>query len=79
MIRGAFAEADPVALRATEAALAKALALSVQIEQRLTEKVGVGRAIDLSGLASLLRRAGEVIQRRLPQVLRRLTLSRSLR
>ncbi|WP_219267560.1 type VI secretion system protein TssA [Pseudomonas sp. Xaverov 259] len=66
MIEGAFAEADPAALSATEAALAKALALSVQIEQRLTEKVGVGRAIDLSSLASLLRRAGEVIQRRLP-------------
>lgn len=66
MIEGAFAEADPAALSATEAALAKALALSVQIEQLLTEKVGVGRAIDLSGLASLLRRAGEVIQRRLP-------------
>ena len=65
-IEGAFAEADPAALSATEAALAKALALSVQIEQLLTEKVGVGRAIDLSSLASLLRRAGEVIQRRLP-------------
>lgn len=66
MIEGAFAEADSAALSATEAALAKALALSVQIEQLLTEKVGVGRAIDLSSLASLLRRAGEVIQRRLP-------------
>lgn len=66
MIEGAFAEADPVELGGTEAALATALTLSVQIEQLLTEKVGVGRAIDLSGLATLLRRAGEVIHRRLP-------------
>lgn len=66
MIEGAFAEADPVELGGTEAALANALTLSVQIEQLLTEKVGVGRAIDLSGLATLLRRAGEVIRRRLP-------------
>ena len=66
IIDGAFAEADPQDLNATEAALAQALKHSVQIEQLLTEKVGVGRAIDLSGLASLLRRAGEVIRRRLP-------------
>ncbi|OPA83774.1 type VI secretion protein ImpA [Pseudomonas fluorescens] len=66
MIEGAFVEADPLELVATEAALARALALSVSIEQLLTEKVGVGRAIDLSGLATLLRRAGDVIRRRLP-------------
>lgn len=66
MIEGAFAEADPVELNATDTALAQALALSVQIEQLLTEKVGVGRAIDLSGLATLLRRAGDVIRRHLP-------------
>ncbi|MGY2374411.1 type VI secretion system protein TssA [Pseudomonas sp. SDO524_S393] len=66
MIDGAFAEADPAALSATEAALAQAMTLSVQIEQRLTEKVGVGRAIDLSGLATLLRRAGEAIHRYQP-------------
>lgn len=63
VIEGALAEADPLALDATETALAQALALSVQIEQLLTEKVGVGRAIDLSSLATLLRRAGEVIRR----------------
>ncbi|NVZ50153.1 type VI secretion system protein TssA [Pseudomonas sp. B6002] len=68
IIDGAFAEADPQNLSATEAALAQALKHSVQIEQLLTEKVGVGRAIDLSGLATLLRRAGEVIRRRLPGV-----------
>lgn len=67
MIEGAFAEADPAALRATEAALNQALALGEQIEQLLTEKVGVGRAIDLSGLANVLRRAGEAIRRRLPE------------
>ncbi|MGB3125146.1 MAG: type VI secretion system protein TssA, partial [Pseudomonas sp.] len=66
MIEGAFAEADPAQLAAVEAALTRALTLSVRIEQWLTEKVGVGRAIDLSGLATLLRRAGEVIRRRLP-------------
>ncbi|WP_448650708.1 type VI secretion system protein TssA [Pseudomonas fluorescens] len=66
MIEGAFVEADPLELSSIEAALAKALTLSVQIEQLLTEKVGVGRAIDLSSLATLLRRAGEVIHRRLP-------------
>ncbi|MGY4640296.1 type VI secretion system protein TssA [Pseudomonas sp. TE24901] len=68
IIDGAFAEADPQDLSATEAALTQALKHSVQIEQLLTEKVGVGRAIDLSGLATLLRRAGEVIRRRLPGV-----------
>lgn len=63
MLEGALAEADPSTLSATQDALAQALALSVQIEQLLTEKVGVGRAIDLSGLATLLRRAAEVIRR----------------
>ncbi|UII69362.1 type VI secretion system protein TssA [Pseudomonas sp. HN11] len=63
VIEGALAEADPQELSAIEDALARALVLSVQIEQLLTEKVGVGRAIDLSSLATLLRRAGEVIRR----------------
>lgn len=67
MIEGAFAEADPVALTTTEAALTQALALSVRIEQVLTEKVGVGRAIDLAGLATPLRRAAELIRRRQPE------------
>ncbi|KAF1029943.1 MAG: hypothetical protein GAK37_01550 [Pseudomonas sp.] len=66
MIEGAFAEADPQALRATEAALGEALQRSLHIEQQLTEYVGVGRAIDLSGLTDLLRRAGEAVRRRLP-------------
>ena len=66
MIEGAFIEADPQELAATDAALTRALDLSVRIEQLLTEKVGVGRAIDLSGLATVLRRAGDVIRRRLP-------------
>ncbi|MGY2229120.1 type VI secretion system protein TssA [Pseudomonas tolaasii] len=66
MIEGAFIEADPLELAATDAALTRALDLSVRIEQLLTEKVGVGRAIDLSGLATVLRRAGDVIRRRLP-------------
>ncbi|MGY2163170.1 type VI secretion system protein TssA [Pseudomonas tolaasii] len=66
MIEGAFIEADPLELAATDAALTQALDLSVRIEQLLTEKVGVGRAIDLSGLATVLRRAGDVIRRRLP-------------
>ncbi|MGY2288476.1 type VI secretion system protein TssA [Pseudomonas sp. SDO528_S397] len=66
MIEGAFAQADPLQLRATEAAFGAALQHSLNIEQRLTENVGVGRAIDLSGLATLLRRAGEAIARRVP-------------
>jgi len=66
MIEGAFAQADTAQLRATEAILAVALARSLHIEQLLTKKVGVGRAIDLNALAALLRRAGEAIRRRLP-------------
>ncbi|MBK5436894.1 type VI secretion system protein TssA [Pseudomonas sp. TH32] len=66
LIDGAFAEADPDTLRGIEAALTEALQRSQHIEQRLTENVGVGRAIDLSGLANVLRRAAEAVRRRLP-------------
>lgn len=66
MIEGAFAQADPQQLRATEAALSEALQRSQHIEQRLTENVGVGRAIDLGSLVDLLRRAAETLRRRLP-------------
>lgn len=68
LLEGALAEADPRELGATYQALAQALALSVQIEHLLTEKVGVGRAIDLSCLVTLLRRAAHVTRRDPPQV-----------
>lgn len=67
IIDGAFAEADPDTLRGVEAALTEAMQRSQHIEQRLTENVGVSRAIDLSGLANLLRRAAEAVRRRLPE------------
>jgi type VI secretion system protein ImpA len=63
MIEGAFTDTDVQQLRAVQSALTQALAHSVQIEQWLTEKVGVGRAIDLSGLAAPLRRAAEIVSR----------------
>lgn len=68
LLEGALAEADPCELGATAQALAQALHLSMQIEQLLTEKVGVGRAIDLSRLVTLLRRALQVTRRDPPQV-----------
>lgn len=67
MIDGAFADADPQTLRHTEAALTEALQRSQHIEQSLTEHVGVGRAIDLGGLATLLRRQADTVRRRLPE------------
>lgn len=63
MIEGAFADTDAQPLRAVHAALTEALAHSVQIEQWLTEKVGVDRAIDFNGLAAPLRRAAEIVSR----------------
>jgi type VI secretion system protein ImpA len=66
MIDGVFGQADEGALRATEARLDKALGRIQHIEQRLTENVGIGRALDLSELATLLRRARDHFRRRLP-------------
>ncbi len=63
MIEGAFADTDSQQLQAVHRAVTQALTHSVQIEQWLTEKVGVGCAIDLNGLAAPLRRAAEIISR----------------
>lgn len=63
MIEGAFADADAVWARSLDDALTQAVAHTEQIEQWLTGKVGISRALDLSGLAAPLRRACEVIRR----------------
>lgn len=68
MLEGALAEADPRELSATAQALTQALALSMQIEHLLTEKVGVDRDIDLSRLVTLLRRALHVTRRDPPPI-----------
>ncbi|MCF5721747.1 type VI secretion system protein TssA [Pseudomonas syringae] len=66
MLEGALAEADALELGATAEALAQAMVLSTQIEQLLTERVGLDRALDLSPLVNLLRRACDVTRQRLP-------------
>lgn len=66
-IEGAFQEVGPVILAATAAALDDALARSRRIEQLLTDKVGVGQAIDLSALPTLLKRAADWVKRHLPE------------
>ncbi len=63
MIEGALVDANSQQLQAIHLALTQALAHSLQIEQWLTEKVGVGRAIDLNGLVAPLRRAAEIVRR----------------
>jgi len=67
MIEAAFQEAGHDQLSATLAALEQAIQSSVCIETILTERVGFGSAIDLSGLTAMLRRAADALRQRLPQ------------
>lgn len=67
MIEAAFQEAGHDSLSATLAALDQAIQSSVCIETLLTERVGLGSAIDLSGLTALLRRAADALRQRLGQ------------
>jgi type VI secretion system protein ImpA len=62
VIDAAFAEADQAALAALTEALDAAAASTESIERILTEKVGVGSALDLAPLAALLRRAGDTVR-----------------
>lgn len=66
VIDAVFAAADQATLVATHAALAASAAGTVRIEQMLTERVGVGSALDLGPLAALLVRAADAIRSRLP-------------
>jgi len=66
VIDAVFAAADQATLVATHAALAASAAGTVRIEQLLTERVGLGSALDLGPLAALLVRAGEAVRARLP-------------
>lgn len=69
MIEAVFQEAaNTDALGTTLAALEQASECSVRIETSLTERVGVGRAIDLGALSSMLRRAADVVRQRLPHM-----------
>ena len=65
VIDAVFAGTDQAELAATAAALDAAAADTHRIEQLLTERVGVGGALDLAPLATLLRRAGDVLRPRL--------------
>ena len=65
MIDAVFAEADQAELAATVAALDSAAANTRRIEQLLTEHVGVGSALDLAPLSTLLQRAGDLVRPRL--------------
>lgn len=65
MIDAVFAEADQAELAATVDALASAAADTQRIEQLLTEHVGVGSALDLAPLSSLLQRAADMVRPRL--------------
>lgn len=62
VIDAVFGAADQAALAATTAALDAALTDAVRIEQLLTERVGVGSALDMAPLAALLRRAGDAVR-----------------
>jgi type VI secretion system protein ImpA len=62
VIEATFAEADQAALAATVAALDAAAASAHGIEQLLTDKVGVGSALDLAPLVTLLRRAADTVR-----------------
>lgn len=67
MIEAVFQEAASTdALDTTLAALEQAYECSVRIEMSLTERVGVGSAIDLGELSALLHRACEAVRQRLP-------------
>jgi type VI secretion system protein ImpA len=61
MLEAVFAAAEQGDLVATAAALQAAIVSTQEIEQRLTQLAGVGHALDLSPLLSLLRRAGTVV------------------
>lgn len=62
VIDAVFAETDQAELAATAAALDAAAADTHRIEQLLTGHVGVGGALDLAPLATLLRRAGDALR-----------------
>lgn len=61
MLEAVFAAAEQGDLVATAAALQAATVSTQEIEQRLTQLAGVGHALDLSPLLSLLRRASTVV------------------
>lgn len=61
MLEAVFAAAEQCDLVATAAALQAAIVSTQEIEQRLTQLAGVGHALDLSPLLSLLRRAAAVV------------------
>jgi type VI secretion system protein ImpA len=62
VIDAVFAGADQAELAATVAALDAAAASTRRMEQLLTSQVGVGSALDMSPLASLLQRAGDAVR-----------------
>lgn len=65
VIDAAFRSASQTDLAATTAALRSALANSARIEQILTERVGSSRALDMSALSNLLRRAAQAVSTRM--------------
>jgi type VI secretion system protein ImpA len=62
LIEAVFAQAEQAEMAATAAALGEAGASAQRIEQLLTQHVGVGSALDLAPLASLLQRAGDALR-----------------
>jgi type VI secretion system protein ImpA len=63
-IEAALREAGQEMLAALEACLQQAYELTIRIEQVLTDKVGAARALDMGGLAAMLRRAGDFVRQR---------------
>lgn len=65
VIDAAFHEASQEHLLATAAALRSAMVNSERIERLLTERVGSSRALDMSALTILLRRAAQAVATRM--------------
>ncbi|NYE60072.1 type VI secretion system protein ImpA [Duganella sp. 1224] len=61
MLEAVFSAADQRELADTAGALRACAASTAEIEQRLTQLAGVGHALDLSPLSSLLRRAEGIV------------------
>lgn len=65
VIDAALMDVDLHELQSMHQALEQVFASNVRIEQILTEKVGVGQALDLSALTKMLKRAKDFIHERL--------------